>query len=208
MKREMSDRIQTHQSLASFFEELLREAMAVERIELEAESFAYVTNLFTDFATHRGLHGRQRPGERGTPALVWLYQEAQEARDRGGRFDAYRHLGDVSLIVSGFFTPHLERERSLVGVDYYVQMGTAAYDAASSLAHRTAFSRLLAELAAKFEPLVEVLTRMAERTTLPIARDLRALYERMMRNPGSLDLRDRMLEHGVAPVFALSGVKN
>jgi hypothetical protein len=203
----MSDRIETHASLETFFEELLREAMAIERIELEAESFVYVTKLFIDVATHQGLHGRQRPGERGTPALVWLYEEAQKARDRGQRFDAYRHLGDVSLIVSGFFTPHVERERSLVGVDYYVQMGTAAYDAAATLASRTGFSRLLAELAAKFDRLVEVLSRMAERTTLPVARDLHALYERMMRNPQSLALRDRMLDHGVAPVFVMSEAK-
>jgi hypothetical protein len=203
----MTDQIETHASLESFFEELLREAMAIERIELAAESFGYVTKLFTDFATHQGLHGRQRPGERGTPALVWLYEEAQKASDRGRRFDAYRHLGDVSLIVSGFFTPYVERERSLVGVDYYVQMGTAAYDAAAALAHRSGFSKLLAELAAKFERLVEVLTRMAERTTLPVAYDLRALYERLMRNPHSVALCDRMLEQGVAPVFASTEAK-
>ena len=59
----MSDRIETHGSLEGFFQELLREAMAVERMELEAESFTYVTKLFTDFATHHGLHGRQRPGD-------------------------------------------------------------------------------------------------------------------------------------------------
>ena len=203
----MSDRIETHSSLENFFEELLREAMAIERIELAAESFVYVKNLFADVATHDGLHGRQRAGERGTPALVWLYEEAQKATDRGARFDAYRHLGDVSLIVSGFFTPYVERERSLVGVDYYVQMGTAAYDAAAGLAYRSGFSRLLAELSVKFGRLVEVLSRMAERTTLPVAHDLRALYERMLRNPQSLSLRDRLLEQGTAPVFAMVEVK-
>ncbi len=203
----MTEKILTHASLEAFFETLLREAMAVERIELCGESFVYVTNLFTDFATHQGLHGRQRAGERGTPALVWLYEEAQTASDRGRRFDAYRRLGDVSLIVSGFFTPHVERKRSLVGVDYYVQMGTAAYHAAASLAHRSGFSQLLSELSAKFERLVEVLTRIAERTTLPVARNLRALYERMMRNPQSLDLRARLLSQGLAPVFATSEAK-
>jgi hypothetical protein len=203
----MRDRIETHVSLESYFEELLREAMAVERIELAAGSFGYVTKLFSDFATHQGLHGRQRPGERGTPALVWLFEEAQQATDRGARFDAYRHLGDVSLIVSGLFTPHVERDRSLVGVDYYVQMGTAAYDTAASLANQSGFSKLLAELALKFDRLVEVLARMAERTTLPVARDLRALYERMLRSPHSPALCERLLEHGVAPVIARTEVK-
>lgn len=197
----MSDRIESHTTLERFFEELLREAMAIERVELEHQSFVYVTNLFKDFGTHEGLHGRQRDGERGTPALVWLFEEAQKAREPGQRFDAYRHLGDVSLIVSGFFTPHVERKRSLVGVDYYVQMGTTAYDAAASLAHRSGFSRLLSELAVKFERLVDVLSRMAERTTLPVARDLRALYDRIMQNPDSLLSRERLLEQGVAPVF-------
>ena len=129
------------------------------------------------------------------------------AKDPGKRFDAYRHLGDVSLIVSGFFTPHVERERSLVGVDYYVQMGTSAYDAAATLAARSGFSRLLNELATKFSKLVDVLARVAEQTTLPVARDLRALYERILHAPESKLVREKLLQQGVAPVFALAEAK-
>ena len=207
MVSEMSPRIETHVSLEGFFEELLRDAMAVERVQLEHASLAYVTRLFADFSTHSGLHGRQDGDDRGTPALVWLFEQAQTATDPGKRFDAFRHLGDVSLVVSGFFTPHVERDRSLVGVDYYVQMGTSAYGAAAGLAKKTGFSRLLSELAQKFSQLVEVMSRVAERTTLPVASDLKALYARMIRNPNSLAVCEQLLERGVAPVFVNTTVK-
>ena len=199
--------IETHSTLEGFFEELLREAMAVEHVDLEHESFVYVTGLFADFAKPGGLHRCQRAGERGTPALAWLYEDAANARDPGERFNAYRHLGDVSLIVSGFFTPHVQRERSVVGLEYYVDMGMAAYDAASTLAIKSGFSRLLNELALKFSRLVDVLSRVAERTTLPVARDLEALYERLMNAPESRHAYEKLLEQGAVPVFAAAEAK-
>jgi hypothetical protein len=192
--KSVSDRIETCSNLESFFGELLRDAMAVEKVELEHQSFVYVTNLFIDFSANGALHGRQKKGEPGTPALVWLYEDAKNAAEPGRRFDAYRHLGDVSLVVSGLFSPHVER--SLVGIDYYVQMGASAYDAASTLA-RTGFARLLAELASKFHKLVDVLTRMAERTTLPVNRDLEALCERLLRAPSGGFARDKLLDRGL-----------
>ncbi|MCK6546206.1 hypothetical protein L6R52_10180 [Myxococcota bacterium] len=191
-------------TLEAFFEELIREAMSAEKVVLPEECVTYLLGLCREFAHHDALHGLEKRGEAGTPALVWLYERAQTA-DRGVRFHAYRHLGDVSLVVSGFFAPHIERERSLVGIDYYVQMGSAAYDSASTLAKPTGFSQILAELAARFRQLVEVLTRVAEKTTLPVARDVAALYERFMRNPESAELQKRLMMQGLVP--AVVGVK-
>ena len=56
------------------------------------------------------------------------------------------------------------------------------------------------ELAGKFKQLVEVLTRVAEQTTLPVAEDVCALYQRLMRNPDSVDLTRRLLEQGFLPI--------
>lgn len=188
----MSGRIETHTTLEGFFADLIKEAIAAERVVLDTDCINYLLNLCREFAKHEALFGRERAGENGTPALVWLYERAQQS-DRGSRFQAYRHLGDVSLMVSGFFAPHIERDRSLVGIDYYVQMGASAYDTAASIAKPTGFGKVLSEMAAKFRRLVEVLTRVAEKTTLPVAHDVAALYERFIRNPESSDLARRLI---------------
>src|SRR5262249_47954462 len=126
----MTRSIETHASLEHFFGDLIREAVEAEHLALDSACISYLLNLCREFARYEALFGAGKAGESGTPALVWLFERAQTT-DRGTRFQAYRHLGDVSLVVSGFFAPHIERERSLVGIDYYVQMGSAAYDSAA-----------------------------------------------------------------------------
>jgi hypothetical protein len=207
MEAAMTGCIHTQVTLEGFFGELLREALSVEGLALDEACVAYLQNLCSDFVKHEALHGAESTGEPGTPALVWLYQRAQTA-DRGLRFHAYRQLGDVSLVVSGFFTPHIERERSLVGVDYYVQMGSAAYDSAATLAKPEGFGDLLSELAAKFRRLVEVMTRVAERTTLPIRRDVAAMFDRFARNPDSAELHRRLVAQGLIPAVAIAGARS
>ncbi len=198
---DMTDQIDTRCSLEAFFDELMRDALAAERVDLDPAAAAYLVQLCAEFSRHEALHGRARPDEPGTPTLTWLYQQAREGAP-AARFDAYRHLGDVSLVVSGLFAPHLERRRAVVGVDYHVQMGAAAYDQAASLARRSGLGPLLGELASKFRRLVEVLTRMAERTTLPVCQDLGALYARVLRLPESRLLQSRLLEQHAIPVLA------
>jgi hypothetical protein len=199
----MVNRIETHTSLEAFFGTLLREALRTERVELETASFTYLLNLVGDFSNPEALASGR--GEAGTPGLVWLYQEAREAPP-SHRFEAYRRLGDVALMVAGFFGPHIQRSRSVVGIDYYVDMGRTAYEAAGNYAARSGFSQMLGDISAKFEPLVEVLTRMAEQTTLPVAHDMAALYARILRNPDSHRLSVSFKAQGAFPVFVDRGV--
>ncbi len=120
------------------------------------------------------------------------------------RFNAYRQLGDTALVVSGLFAPHLDR--APVDVNYYVKMGGAAYSHASSLSSGGLFRVALSQLAIYFGKVVEVLTKLAERTTLPIKRDVGDLYERWMRNPDSAELQKRLIGQGLIPVLKLEAV--
>lgn len=175
-----------------------------ERVVLEAGGEAYLLQLCRRMADRDALHVFQSPDDPGTPALVWLYRRARECAP-SERFEAYRTIGDVALIVSGLFQPHVARRRSAVGVDYYVRMGAAGYDSASRLAADSGFGSILAELASKFARLVEVLTRVAEQTTLPVADDLAALYARFRSNPESQALLERLSALGASPVFLAPG---
>ena len=133
--------------------------MAAENVVLEAGGEAYLLQLCRRMAHRDALHALQDADDRGTPALAWLYRRAREVAP-SERFEAYRTIGDVALTVSGLFQPHVARERATVGVDYYIRMGSAGYETASTLAGPSGFRPVLAELALKFERLVEVFTRV------------------------------------------------
>lgn len=170
----MTGTIETHHSLEAYFDELIRHALEAERLVLGEAPRSYLLKLMTDFSQREALYGSCKSGENGTPALVFLYEKAAFCPP-AEQFNAYRHLGDIALFVSGLFSQHVER--SLVGLSYYVRMGEAAYDRAAGLGNGI-FREVLQQLAQHFAKLVDVMARVAEQTTLPISKDLAALYER------------------------------
>lgn len=198
MPRNMEPRITIQTSLEGYFEALLRDAMAAERLSLSTTSSAYVLQLVTEYSGRDALYGAGDRDERGTPALATLYQRAIEAAPRE-RFNAYRQLGDVALVVAGFFAPHVER-RKTVDLRYYADMGSAAYHHAATLAHG-AFLDIFGELSTSFGKVIEVLTRIAEKTTLPVRKDVGALFDRWSMNPDSAELMRRLLSQGLVPVI-------
>lgn len=196
--------IGTHSSLQDFFADLLHEALETEQVEIAEGSRAYLVQLFGDFSRTEGLHRASSPDDPGAPTLVGLYARAQQGAP-SERFEAFRHLGDVALMISSLFGSYLERRHSLVGVDYYVRMGSGAYGSAATYARRTGFGPILEELAQKFGDLVDVLTRVGESTNLPVATGIERLYERWVARPGNDDLHGRLTRLGAAPVL-LGGV--
>ena len=106
--------IVTQASMGEFFAERVQSALSEQSINLEEASQVYLVKLLEDFTHTQNLQVGQGEGESGTPALFRLYQRAMTARPREAAF-AYRHMGDVALVVAGMFSPHVER--SLVNVD-------------------------------------------------------------------------------------------
>ena len=196
----MVPRIASHASIEGFFRELLEQALETEQVVLSEGARTYLVDLVKAFGRSEVFYSCAQRDDPGTPTLTWMYQAACEAPP-SARFDAYRRLGDVALFVSGFFAPHIERERSLVGVDYYVQMGRTGYAGAGHCTRAHGLSGLFAQLAQEFGRLVEVMTRVAEETTLPNRAGLSALYDRLVRNPGSPGLNRRLMDRRALPVF-------
>ena len=111
----------------------------------------YVVNLLTLFARHETLYDQGRPGP-GLQPLALLLAAAADSRDRETRNALLRRVGDTSLFVAGFLGDGFARK--LVDVDYYIDMGGAAYgrlsDNVRGTRHGPAFGSVFAELAAKF----------------------------------------------------------
>ena len=81
--------------------------------------------------------------------------------------DELRQVGDLSLFISGFFSDSLNR--SLVDVDYYIQLGEHAYGSLARQGDGT-FGDVFDELAGKFPAFVDVLGEVSERTRADVER--------------------------------------
>jgi hypothetical protein len=116
------------------------------------------------------------------------------------RLRRLRDLGDRALFVAGFFGDSLSR--SVVDIDYYGDVGRAAYaNLAESLAQQVrekAWPGLYVELAQRFDEFVDVLAEVGDRTRAGRCEDLLRLYERYLKTGSPRD-RSRLLRLGHVP---------
>ncbi|MBM4279437.1 MAG: hypothetical protein FJ137_01305 [Deltaproteobacteria bacterium] len=183
-------------SMREYFRETLQRTLQKQGTSLTDTAQVYVVNLLTEFArSERAFAGTER-GERF--GFVDLLQRAQDSEPQEA-LRIYKHMGDSSLYLTGFFAESVQGHG--VAVDYYVSMGGSAYDACARMMRPTAAtsSALFAELAERFEELVELLCAMSlhgERTAkLDDARVL-GLVDRYRRT-GKREVLDALKAQGV-----------
>jgi hypothetical protein len=110
--------------------------------------------------------------------LVQMLSDALEAPTAQERERGLQRLGDVSLFIAGFFAHSFARK--LIDINYHIAIGGRAYGVlASGLArgHRRVLSRVYAELAAKFLPLVDALGEISDAARRYTQADILRLYE-------------------------------
>ena len=147
-------------SIKEFFRGLLGEALSRQGLSVQDFTEFYLVNLLSDFVAAEKLFTLDDDGHRAEEPLALLYHKAMQ-QDREGRIKTLRHLGDVSLYKAGFFSSKLRE--AVVGPDYYIQMGGAAYGQVAELVPTSGFSAVYRELCEKFRGLVEVLEEIAAR---------------------------------------------
>jgi hypothetical protein len=158
-----------------YFRELITEAMNKQRISTQPETEFYLVNLLNQFMTTDRLYARGPDGENRDEPLVLLVKEALDEPQPQAQSALFRHIGDVSLYVAGYFQDSLTRK--LVDVDYYIDMGGAAYQHVAGRADEDFKKALYTELAQKFGSLVDVLVEVSAKTTQRSEKDLLRLYE-------------------------------
>ena len=132
----------------------------------------------------------------GTLAEAFLTAQSETGTMRAMRL---RNVGDRALFVAGFFGESLET--SVVGLDYYGEIGSAAYaNLSASLVPRASdgFRALFGELAADFSGFVEVLAEVGGKTRGDQPVDLLRLYQRYVRTGSRRDLA-QLLRRGLRP---------
>ncbi len=176
------------ESAVEYFKELVDGAIAHQRVAANELTTFYLVQLLADF-----LERRSDGPDDSEPLALQLAQ----ALDSGGMRQraGLKHIGDVSLFVSGFFSDSLRRK--LVDVGYYASIGGFAYHTLSRYESHT-LARVFAELGEKFPAFVDILTEVSERSSCTTDADLLRLYEKWLKT-GSRRSGQLLLERGVVP---------
>ena len=184
----MEEAVFRRESAVEYFKELVDGALSHQGLATQELTAFYVVQLLTSFL--------QRPTSDDADETPLGLRLAQALESGGIRQrTSLKHIGDVALFVSGFFSDSLNRK--LVDVDYYVSIGGCAYSALSRVETDT-FSPVFAELGTKFVGFVDVLSEVSERTSCSSNVDLLRLYGKWLKT-GSRRSGQLLVERGVVP---------
>src|ERR1700677_969069 len=187
-------------SLREFFRDAFHEATERQNLEIEEQSEQYVVNLLTMFSRADALYEKTPEGLRIRP-LAHMLAEALDAPSASARQRGLQRLGGVSLFIAGFFARSFARK--LIDIDYHIAMGGNAYSSLADTMQRFASGRgiaaIYAELAHKFQGLVDALNEVSEMSYVHSDADIPRLYGIWMKtgSPRAHGLLNRL---GVQPV--------
>lgn len=182
-------------SAREYFSNELTSALKQHKVAAENGTFQYLVELLVTYIETEKFFEKTKDGKFGNNYLVDLYARYLTAGPEEKK-TLLKRLGDVCLIVSGYFAASLSRK--IVGIDYYFGMGGTAYRTLSQSQMQSSITRgLFVELATKFPAFSNVLGELSERSGVQSNSDLLRLYERWLAT-GSETLRARLYQHGIA----------
>lgn len=182
-------------NLLEHFRDVVRRAIANQRIDLTEDSEFYVVNLLTEVRKTEHLFDMSSGKPEETP-LALLLERAVHG-DTATRVRTLKLLGDTALFVAGIFPERAQRRFS--SLDYYIRMGGGAYlTLASTLPGKHSFAELYEEMGVKFKNLVGIMNEV--RTSGLEKNDVNLLdcYERFLAT-GDARLRDILVKEGIVP---------
>lgn len=182
--------MELHRTVTEFFHQVVTQALRSQQVDTSDDTECYLVHLLSGFTKAAKIDEE--------PLVLKLAQANAFAPEE--RVRTLKEVGDTTLYVSGFFADSLARK--LVDVDYYMQMGGAAYGQASRLvattrgSHGDARSEVWAELADKFPQFVEVLHEIRASTHIASSTNLLRLYEEWLKT-GSEWMEKRLKATGL-----------
>ena len=189
-------------SLREFFRDAFHSASENQHLDIDEQAEQYVVNLLTMFSRADALYENTPDGLRIKP-LAHMLAEALDAPNSGARQRGLQRLGDVSLFIAGFFARSFARK--LIDIDYHIAMGGNAYSSLADTLQRSFSGRcaasVYAQLAEKFQGLVDALNEVSDMSYRYSDADILRLYEIWMKT-GSPRARGLLQQLGVQPVTA------
>ncbi len=186
-------------SLQDYFRQSVERVVRKQGVALDLHAEHYVVNLLTLFARSDQLF-EDRGDYYGVAPLAVMLAEAADAPSPEDRAAQLRRLGDVALFVAGCLYDSLHD--AAVDHSYYIRMGGGAYASLSDelgvRAQGAIMAKVYCELAAKFQPLVDVLNEVCESTSAR-DQDVVRLYAYWQRT-GSKEALAKLRAHNIRPM--------
>lgn len=163
-------------SLREFFRDAFHAAGVHQRLDIGEQVEQYIVNLLTVFSRAEALYEPTPSGPKIKP-LAHMLAEAMDAPTKIARQRSLQRLGDVSLFIAGFFPRSFARR--LIDVDYHIAMGGGAYGSLADTMQRSGpcIAAVYAELAKKFQKLVDALNEVSEMSYCHTDIDILRQYE-------------------------------
>lgn len=178
-----------------YFAESLEVAFNYFQFEPHPLSRTYLIDLLERYMHSRNLFEvDQETGKYKRETLAEMFLRAQNEQSYFVRADLLKKLGDTSLYISGFFGDSLNRK--LVDIDYYAEMGGAAYGSLAKEVSDQSMSEVFNCFSSRFIEFVDVLTYISQKAQVQTDKDLLRLYDRYLAT-GSKLAEDQLLEKGV-----------
>lgn len=171
-----------------YFKGIVGEALSQRKMITFPLAQNYLVQLLNQFIATEKLEDQ---------TLAEMFLKAQNTTDINVKVELLKKLGDVSLYISGLFSESLDRK--LVDVDYYADMGGAAYGSLSETIKEDSFKKVYKEYSNRFLEFVDVLTIISQKVFLHDNESILRLYNKYLRT-GSELARETLLEKGIISI--------
>ncbi len=177
------------------FSEELKEAMLRLKIKSHPQIETYLVHMLKHYLDSRNLFApfQNETTEKQPETLAEIYLIALNS-DSPKNKEMMKILADRALYLSGFFGDSLHKK--MIDVDYYVDMGSAAYSNLSIWSREDNLSSIYKTFSKRFTEYVDVLNYMSEKSSLKADDNVLSLYEKYLKT-GSEMARHKLQELGV-----------
>lgn len=188
--------IKKYKTLQEFFQQRIHDAASTQHIELSTDVEFYLVCLMARFARSEHYYERDEKGKNELRALALKLADALYASEVDEQYIHLKSLADTALYHTGVFYDGLYNQ--VVDVDYYINMGGAAYQSLANLnTHRTkSLANTFDALGRKFAELAEVLHLCCEHEKILSDVDLLRLLDRYLKT-GSKKAKEILEEKGI-----------
>jgi hypothetical protein len=180
------------------FTEVVKEACVQRQVKTQPHIEAYLVHLLKHYLDSKNLH-RPSPDdttEKPPETFAEMYLLAMNSENPRKK-ELMRSVADRALYLTGFFADSFHRK--IVDIDYYVEIGSAAYSNLSSWTREDGLALVFNTFSKRFSEYVDVLNYISEKSLVQSDQNVLRLYDRYLRTGSDL-AREKLTELGVVTV--------
>ena len=179
------------------FSEALKEALEQRKVKSFPYLETYLVHMLKHYLDSRNLFTPQSTHndqtENPPKTLAEMYLVAMNSENTRKK-EIMKTLADRSLYTAGFFGDSLQKK--LVDIDYYSEMGSAAYFNLASWTKEDHLSEVYKTFSKRFLEFVEVLSYMSEKSAVQADQNVLRLYDKYLKT-GSEVAREKLNQMGI-----------